>query len=268
MVDLATALLAALAAAAPAASSPPAAAGDPADAPPPPRAVYRLHPRADAAVMSAAALAISVPSLLAREIIRERCPCDPATVNRFDRGAIGNHDRFSDVASDVTVLLAMGAPPLLDLADVGAGDAWAADVAVFAETLLVNGALVEAAKYLVQRPLPRTYAGDPALVGSPGGYRSFWSGHTSTAFAALGASAYTLRLRHGERGWPWIAAAAIGASVAVERVAAGRHFPSDVIVGAAVGSAVGIGVPWLHAAPRAPVAIVPGRRSLAIAIAF
>ena len=80
----------------------------------------------------------------------------------------------------------MAGPPLLDLLVVGTGEAFRTDVLVFAEVLLVNGALVEAAKYLVQRPLPRTYAGDPALVSSPGGYRSFYSGHTSTAVAAAG----------------------------------------------------------------------------------
>ena len=47
----------------------------------------------------------------------------------------------------------------------------------------VNGAFAEAAKYVAQRPLPLTYAGDPTLLRTSGGYRSFYSGHTSTAFA-------------------------------------------------------------------------------------
>jgi membrane-associated phospholipid phosphatase len=29
-------------------------------------------------------------------------------------------------------------------------------------------------------------------------------------------------------------------------VAAGKHFPSDVVVGALVGTGVGLLVPWLH----------------------
>jgi membrane-associated phospholipid phosphatase len=36
----------------------------------------------------------------------------------------------------------------------------------------------------------------------------------------------------------------------VERVADGRHSPSDVIVGAVMGTAVGIVVPLLHARPQ------------------
>ena len=66
------------------------------------------------------------------------------------------------------------------------------DATVYVDTLSVNGALVTAAKYIVQRPLPRTYAGDPALVNQPGGYRSFYSGHTSLVVAALSATAVTL----------------------------------------------------------------------------
>lgn len=227
--------------------------------------VYRLRLGVDASVIAGSALAISIPTLLASDLIHERCPCDPSRINGFDRGAVGNHSAFADVTSDVTAVLAMVAPPALDLLDVGMGEAFQADAVVFAETLLVNGALVEIAKYAVQRPLPRTYAGDPKLVDSPGGYRSFYSGHTSTVFAALTATAMTARLRHGERWWPWAVAGAVGSSVAVERVAAGRHFPSDVLVGALAGSAVGILVPALHA-ERSRVTLVPSGRGVALAI--
>jgi membrane-associated phospholipid phosphatase len=230
-----------------------------------PVTVYRLHPGIDAPVIAGAALAITVPTLLAEDIIRKRCPCDPSEINGFDRGAVGNHNAFADVTSDVTAVLAMTAPPLLDFLDIGAGDAFQVDAVIFAETLLVNGALVEIAKYAVQRPLPRTYAGDTSLINSPGGYRSFYSGHTSTVFAALTASAITLRLRYGERWWPWVVDGVVGSSVAVERVAAGRHFPTDVIVGALAGSLVGILVPTLHV-KHSPVTIVPSTSGLAIAI--
>lgn len=244
------------------ASAEPPSPEPPAD---PPATVYRLYPAIDAPVMAGAALAITVPTLLAEEIIRKGCPCPRSEINGLDRGAVGNHSAFGDVTSDVTVGLAMVAPPLLDLLDVGWGDAFQADGVVFAETLLVNGALVEIAKVTVQRPLPRTYAGDRSLISSPGGYRSFYSGHTSTTFAALTATAMTLRMRHGERWWPWVVDGVVGSSVAVERVAAGRHFPTDVLVGALAGTVVGVVVPALHAS-RSPVTIVPSAGGLAIAI--
>ena len=46
----------------------------------------------------------------------------------------------------------------------------------------------------------------------------------------------------------------MGSSVAIERVADGRHFPSDVIVGAVMGTATGIAVPLLHARHRVSMA--------------
>ncbi len=242
-------------------ATPPAVRADPA------RDVYELRLAFDIPVAAVSTLAIAVPNLLAGEIIAKRCPCDPSEVNGFDRGAIGNHRDAADVVSTVTVLLAMALPPIADLADVGATPVLVHDVGVFAETLLVNGALVEAAKYVVQRPLPRTYAGDPTLVGSAGGYRSFYSGHTSTAFAALVATAYTIRLRYGEQVWPWFAVGAVGASVGIERVVAGRHFPSDVLVGAAMGTAVGLAVPWLHARwARTRITLAPAAAGHGLAV--
>jgi membrane-associated phospholipid phosphatase len=258
ILSLAIALLAGAGGAEPSA---PGAKPDPPDAP-----IYAIHPAVDVPVLAASALVAGIPSLLASEIIDKSCPCDPSTVNRFDRGAIGNKDDVASVASDVTVTVAMAAPLALELLAVRGKQALVTDLVVYAEVLLVNAALTEIAKYTVQRPLPRTYAGDPNLVGSAGGYRSFYSGHTSSTFAALSFGAFTLGRRTGERVWPWLVVAGVGASVAVERVAAGRHFPTDVIAGAVMGTLVGVGVPWLHL--RHDLRVVPVRGGLGIAGRF
>jgi membrane-associated phospholipid phosphatase len=206
---------------------------------------YRFDPAVDLPVTAGLFVAAGVPYLIPH-LITPTCPCDPRRVNRFDRIAIGHHSAAAATASDVTAALAVGVPPIADALRLGLGAPLAADVTVLAETLAVNSALVVAAKYAVQRPLPLTYDGDPSLLHAQGGYRSFYSGHTSTVVSALTASAWTLRWRDGERGWPWAVVAAAGGSVAVERVLAGRHFPTDVLVGAAAGFAVGTAVPWLH----------------------
>ncbi len=52
-----------------------------------------------------------------------------------------------------------------------------------------------------------------------------------------------------DEAWPWIAGGlgiAAASATAVLRVTAGVHFPSDVVVGALVGSGVGIVVPLVH----------------------
>jgi membrane-associated phospholipid phosphatase len=212
-----------------------------------PAAVYRISPKIDIPVTISASLVLVLPYAYADRLIKPRCPCDPREVNAFDRPAIGNKSPTAKTLSDVTVGAVLIVPLALDALDLGLSRPWLDDAVVFAQTLLVNGALVTAVKFIVQRPLPRTYAGDPSLIDRPEGYRSFYSGHTSFVFAGLSATAMTMRLRYGEKVWPWIVTAIVGSSVAIERVADGRHFPSDVIVGALIGSGIGIAVPALHA---------------------
>lgn len=235
------------------AAVPAAAAADAATAPPADARrddalrVYDVRLAADVPLtIGATALAI-MPYRLSSKLIEPRCPCDRRDVPPFDRFAIGLHSDAADVASDVVVALAVAAPLAWDARRLGFGPALGADAAVLAETLAVNSALVVLAKYAAQRPLPRTYAGDPSLVARPRGYRSFYSGHTSTAVSALTAAAWTSHLRDGPAAWPWIATLSVGAGVGVLRVAAGRHFPSDVAMGALAGFGVGTIVPLLHA---------------------
>lgn len=211
-----------------------------------PKSVYHISAAVDIPVTLGAVVAGAVPYLYTDKLIKPRCPCDPAEVNGFDRGAIGNTNPTAAKLSDVTVTAVIAVPLVLNAIDLGLNDVWMEDAVVFVQTLAINNALVTAAKYIAQRPLPRTYAGDPNLVDKPEGYRSFYSGHTSTTFAALSATAMTIRLRYGEKTWPWIVTGVVGTSVALERVADGRHFPTDVIAGAVMGTAVGIVVPWLH----------------------
>jgi membrane-associated phospholipid phosphatase len=236
-------------------------------APQPPRLdsarVYRVRPGVDVPITLGASVTTLLAYLYADHLITPYCPCDPRGVNAFDRGAIGNTSATARRLSDATAAAALGVPLVLDAIDLGPSEALMNDAIVFAQTWAINGLLVGATKIIVHRPLPRTYAGDSILIGKPEGYRSFYSGHTSSVFAALSAAAMTIRLRYGEKTWPWVVTALVGTSVGIERVADGRHFPSDVIVGAVMGTATGILVPSLHARRRAPrisptVAPVPG----------
>jgi len=213
--------------------------------------VYQVSWIADGALISASGMVSLLPYVFSSNLITRRCPCDPSEVNPIDRSVIGNSNPFLDSVSDVTVGAAVVAPILLDWQELGASQPFAEDLLVYSEVLSVNGALVSLAKYAAQRPLPRVYA-DPhsELASRAGGFRSFYSGHVSLAVSALTATAMTDRLRHGGSSWPWIITAGIGTSVMIERVAAGRHFYSDVIYGALAGLGVGTLIPLLHARAR------------------
>jgi membrane-associated phospholipid phosphatase len=215
-----------------------------------PRSVYRLDLAWDIPVSVVAAAGFIVPNALTDTLIHPHCPCPTSEVPWFDRWALGHASDTADTLSTVTAGLAYVLPLAVDFADVRASTPFLEDSFILGQALLVNAALVTAAKYTVQRPIPRVYSGAPAVVSSPQDYRSFYSGHTSSTFAALTAMSMTWTLRHGDTWWPWVVTAVVGTSVGVERVLAGRHFPSDVVVGAAAGTLVGLAVPWLHSRAR------------------
>jgi membrane-associated phospholipid phosphatase len=217
------------------------------------RSIYALHPIADAALIAGGTVASIIPNLFAKQLIHPRCPCDRAEVNALDRSTIGDASAFANDLSDVTVLVALAAPVAFDVLDLGLGaqKELFEDAVVYSEVMAIDTALVSVTKVIVQRPLPLVYAmQSPGLIDSPNGYRSFYSGHTTTVVAALSAGAMNYTLRHGDsawnRTWPWLTTALVGGSVAVERVLAGRHFITDVVVGAAVGATVGTLVPFFH----------------------
>jgi membrane-associated phospholipid phosphatase len=237
----------------------------------PPKEVYDLHLAVDVPITIAGGALTLAREFVASRLVTFTCPCDPSSVNGADRWAVGYHNHAAALASEVTLY---GVPlllPLIDLADLGATRPLAQDLAVFAETLAVDAAIRNIVDFASARPRPLTYAGDPGQLRRPEGYLSFYAGHVATVVAALSAASYTIRRRYGEQVWPWIVTALVGASVAVERVAAGLHFPTDVVAGAAVGAANGITIPWLHARrSRAPVpiALVPVGAGLGLVGAF
>jgi membrane-associated phospholipid phosphatase len=89
----------------------------------------------------------------------------------------------------------------------------------------------------------------PARTGD-GTTDSWFSGHTSTTATASFFMAKVVSDYHPELGkkkW-WLFAAALipPAFVGVYRIRALKHFPTDVIMGTAVGAAVGILIPHFH----------------------
>ncbi len=256
--------MALLAAGALAAARPASAAAAPAD----PESVYQVSLPIDGTVIVVGALAGIIPYSLSSHFIHRSCPCPASAVNAFDRGVIGNTSDVASWASNVTEALAIAVPPVADWFVLRNRRVWFEDAVVFAETISLNGAFVTMAKYAFQRPIPRVYSGDadPRDVAN---YRSFYSGHTSYTFAALSTASVTIDARYGKTWQPWVVTLLIGSSVAAERVLAGYHFYSDVLVGAAAGTIVGAGVALLHLrAPQLRVSVFapPGGGGAGIAV--
>ncbi len=127
------------------------------------------------------------------------------------------------------------------------------DYVLYAQSLSLTLAATQLTKVITRRPRPYTYEPgrpDPTTTEDT---VSFFSGHTSLAFALAGTATYLTLARKGSTAPAWIfSGGALGLAVTTGalRVVAHQHFPSDVLVGALVGGGIGVLVPWLHEVPE------------------
>jgi undecaprenyl-diphosphatase len=113
-------------------------------------------------------------------------------------------------------------------------------------------------KLAVRRPRPQAYIDAEAHKDDPNWSNastdsalSFFSGHASMVGALGGTATYLAFARAKSPVRPWLTlalATSLTTFVAVERVRAGKHFPTDVIAGAFAGAGIGVIVPHLHRA--------------------
>jgi len=168
--------------------------------------------------------------------------------------------RYSARASNLSdVLLAVDVvSPVALFAGRGFDKETGKRVVIYGETLLVSLAVNGVVKSLVGRPRPYVYSDDPsvaAYAASQGrdSHLSFYSGHASTTFSASVAGAYLFAQSTTDtsaRAAVWGAELALAGATSDLRTRAGKHFYSDVLVGATVGSGLGVLIPYLHGGPK------------------
>ncbi|MDB4970109.1 MAG: phosphoesterase PA-phosphatase related protein [Myxococcales bacterium] len=194
-------------------------------------------------------------------------PCDASKLNSLDRLAVGHSSTAARTAADVISFVPL-AYLALDVFDVGPKHwkTYLTDLWVVAEALAWNGAIQDIVRRAVRRPRPFLYT--PGLYpndrDSAEASFAFYSGHTSFAFALAVSCSYTFTLRHPKSRWRWVVWPALMAVASIEpvlRVYSGDHFPTDVIVGAVVGSAIGLFFPAVHRRLlRSPPKVLTGMR--------
>jgi membrane-associated phospholipid phosphatase len=185
---------------------------------------------------------------------------DPADVNRFDRFATRSWSPAWADLSGWALGVEAGAAIALTFALPVAEGRWAHSVVLgtlFTESfLLVHGATFTA-KGWAGRKRPYLYntglglAERVALADSlPDDSRqSFFSGHAAASFTAAVLLSTVFQDLHGRSTASdvvWATSLSVAGLTALARVKAGVHYPSDVLVGAAVGAAIGTLVPCLH----------------------
>lgn len=189
--------------------------------------------------------------------------CSAEAVNPIDRWATSMGSESAAAASDVLLLTSLALPLAfsgLDAATVdrgvGGGERFGRDAIVILETYAATYFATNVLKVLAHRLRPFNY--DPTQVERrrDGDSRlSFPSGHTSMAFAGAATFASMLDQRYPAEAWAIGASAAgfvLATAVGVNRVLAGRHFPTDVLFGAAIGVGLGFLIPALHTGDGPP----------------
>jgi membrane-associated phospholipid phosphatase len=164
-------------------------------------------------------------------------------------------------ASDVFLSLETTWPVFVDSLIVAYGTRRSPHVAyetamIDLEAITLTLAVQQLTANLVSRPRPYLHncggvlpAGDNDCVRNTR-YRSFFSGHASMAFT--GASLICAHRARLEFFGPTadvatcVTAYVVAAATATLRVASDMHYASDVISGAIVGTAIGLGIPALH----------------------
>jgi membrane-associated phospholipid phosphatase len=229
-----------------------------------------------------------------------RDPLEPSTCRWCDGNAPGDVNGVDDwfrrtfrhgdtqPANVTSYVLAFGVAPVsaavLSVAaaavDRRTGEA-ALDVVAVAEGGLTAMLVTEILEPIALRMRPYVHATvddreRAALVEGGGAFHSFPAGHVVETFGVAAASGVIASMR-GYRLAPlvWVAGMTLGVATAYTRVAADRHYFTDTLAGAAIGTLTGAAVPLLFhrpvasaSAPTLTVAPIPHGRLVGVSWPF
>ncbi|MBN1559020.1 phosphatase PAP2 family protein [candidate division KSB1 bacterium] len=215
---------------------------------------YRSYSSADNILLGVTAAGGLTAHILAKNMTpltpEQAALLDRDDINRFDRPATFNLSQRAATCSDYGMRAGLLLPLAL-LADANMRSESEKLAYLYLETMAITGVLTELTKVTAQRIRPWVYNENVPLEKKEGAEakKSFFSGHTSAAFAGAVFFAKIFNDFHPDSRWTpyvWAGSLTLSSAVAYWRVRAGRHFPTDVIAGAIVGGAVAYLIPELH----------------------
>jgi membrane-associated phospholipid phosphatase len=213
------------------------------------------------------------------------------TLGGFDRfgrmaawaGADGQKTaaRLSDALGFLGVPLAVGGAGTWLAHRNGVLPEASTDLLIIAEAAVVSAVANQMVKFLVRRERPFVHVLPEDLrlsTHDPNDNNlSFYSGHTSFVFALAASAGMVAELRGYQGRWlVWAVGMPLAAATGYLRMAADKHYLSDVLVGAVMGSAFGVGMPLLlhrragllEVAPTFQVDLVPQGNGVALVGSF
>jgi len=229
--------------------------------PPPPEPELRYSLATDATITGVAIAYWIGTEALKSHLAPSTCRwCDPPGFDSSIRDAL--RWDATGPANTISYVVPLAVEPLvvfgLDALAAGQHDEPGAgwiDALLISEATAIAMAMNQTVKFIVGRERPFVHAlpeADKAHTAHPSDNNvSFYSGHATFAFA-MAASGGTIASMRRYRAAPliWGAGMALAVTTAYLRIAADRHYASDVTVGAILGAATGIAVPRLFHGDR------------------
>lgn len=226
------------------------------------RTTFRLDSKPDAWLAPAAG-ALSIGAYLASRTASGLTEADLAILNTADVLAV---DRWATeyssgsvrTASDIALGVALVIPAMV-LTEFD--EDYLHLAGMYAETIALTWSVTAMLK-TSGRIRPLAYNPDASISDrlAPDMRESFPSGHTSVSMAAMVFLATVYDAYHPGTTMSkvfWVGGVGLGLTTGVLRIFSGMHYPSDVLVGALIGAAVGYIVPKLHQQKSVSVGIAP-----------
>lgn len=204
---------------------------------------------------------------------------EPSQLLPWDRPVVGRYSSNADKVSDWFALL--GAVPVAMvgyswLEDDVTGRDVAAYTLMFAQSLALQNGLNLLVRSSQLWPRPYVYAvdGDGAEAAKDArgeAYGSFFSGHASAAFTVAvftGEWFSEIYPNSPYKGIVWAGSLSAAGMVGALRIAAGKHYPTDVLVGALVGTGISLSVIHVHKSAGNKVALYVAPTAAGVNVRF
>jgi len=178
-------------------------------------------------------------------------------INSFDRVSTRNESENAKTTSNISFGILALSPALVSFPEF-INDSWSNFQTIsvmYAEAGILCYGITNLTKALVHRKRPYLYNSDISieertdLALKIDSYKSFFSGHSSGAFCAAVFLSTVYSDIYGRTKWSpyiWGGSLTLAALTGYLRIEAGMHYPTDVLLGAAIGSLVGYVIPKLH----------------------
>ncbi len=216
--------------------------------------VFKLTPMTEGLLIGGGTLLYGTELILDKglklgELKYENQKYNLENLNPLDRKLAQPYNHTVDKISDVLLISSFALPLCLLPAE---NSEWMTVATMYAETMLLAQGIKESIKLGVFRPRPYMYFDgwpEKDVLKENDWCNSFVSGHSTMSFTAATFTAYTFWKYFPDSPWRFAVAGgcyALSTTIALLRVGAGCHFPTDILSGAVLGTVCGFVVPWLH----------------------